>query len=94
MEKICDLKNRISVLRALLQEQEDKLKVLEAIEKEKEELWLRECAPLSPDCSPAKNQREDCAIPYIVDYTLRNHHILRPTRYWLTLNNSCQKTGI
>ena len=49
---------------------------------------------LSPGCSPAKNQREDCVIPYIVDYSLRNHHILRPTPYWLTLNNSCQKTGI
>ena len=44
MQKICDLKNRISVLRALLREQEEKLKVLEAIEKEKEEMWLRERA--------------------------------------------------
>jgi SET domain-containing protein len=56
MEKICDLKNRISVLRALLREQEEKLKVLEAIEKEKEELWLRERAQFtSPHQTDVQN---------------------------------------
>ena len=38
MEDIQKLKNQISVLRALLREKEEKLRIAEAIEKEKDEL--------------------------------------------------------
>ena len=52
MEDIQKLKNQISVLRSLLREKEEKLRIAEAIEKEKDELWRKEHAPPTKNSDP------------------------------------------
>ena len=67
MEDIQKLKNQISVLRSLLREKEEKLRIAEAIEKEKDELWLQKQVQGKSDNNGAGEARLDASCGYSMD---------------------------
>lgn len=58
MEKPEKLKTEIAVLESILREKRQKLKVVEAIEEEKEELWRQHMAKAPPGDKGSNNQED------------------------------------